>query len=379
MMDGRWMRAAAAMILLAAVRFALGFFGGPGVPETGWAQASGPRGWSFPTDHGAHPAFRTEWWYFSGTLSGEDGREFGYQLTFFRQGLALRPAVPENPWSVRDVYFAHLAVTDVAAKRFRMSERASRPGPGLAGASTAGLDIHLLGWSARMDETGFRIRASGDGIVLDLELDPARPVILHGANGLSAKGTGPGQASYYASVTRIGTRGRLVPGPGEKVIPVEGTSWFDHEFGSGVLPHEAAGWDWMGLGLDDGRDIMVFRLRRPDGTDVPGSLSGTLVDPDGTIRSLAGANIEWTVLDHWTSPSDKAEYPRRRRLRIAAAGIDIETAPLVDDQELRTPASTRITYWEGLVSARGVSAGRAVLGRGYVEMTGYAGRLGGIF
>ena len=367
------------LALIGAALLALAGSGGGAPREAEWAQASGPRKWVFPADHGAHPEFRTEWWYFTGMLSDSAGGEYGYQLTFFRRGLRFEPAVPANPWSVRDVFFAHLAVTDIARKRFRMSERASRPGPGLAGSSSEGLDLHLLGWSAKMDQGSVRLRASGDGIVLDLELEATRPVVLHGANGLSRKGPGPGQASYYSSLTRIGTRGVLIPGPEESAIPVRGTSWFDHEFGSGVLPAEAAGWDWMSLGLNDGRDLMVFRLRRPDGTDVPGSSAATLIGPGGKVRALAGADFAWDVLDRWKSPRSGADYPRRRRFRIPSFGIDVEIAPLVDGQELLTPGSTRVTYWEGAVSALGVSEGRPVRGRGYVEMTGYAGRLGGVF
>lgn len=365
--------------LIAAACLYLAGAGAGAVVGAQWAQADRPRAWSFPSDYGAHYEFRTEWWYFTGHLTDDNGQEFGYQLTFFRRGLLFEPEDPDNPWSVRDVYFGHLAVTDVSRQSFRMSERASRPGPGLAGASAGRLNLRLLGWTAVMDQEVIRLHASGDGIALDLELVPSRPAVLHGSNGLSGKAPGPGQASYYASLTRIRTRGTLVSGRGEKAVPVSGTSWFDHEFGSGVMPADAAGWDWLSLGLDDGRDLMIFRLRRADGIALPGSSAGTIVEPDGKVRTLSGGDFAWDVLDRWKSPASGALYPRRHRLKVASAGIDLEIGPLVDGQELQTPKSTGITYWEGASSASGVSAGRPVRGRGYVERTGYAGRLGGMF
>jgi len=362
---------AAAMLLVLSVSA-----GGGAVAATGWSLADGPRSWRFPTDHGAHPAFRTEWWYFTGNLSDEAGSEYGYQLTFFRRGLRPEPAVPGNAWSVRDVYFAHLAVTDVSRGRFLMAERASRPGPGLAGAAGDRLDVHLLGWTARMDGSLIRLRAAAEALDLELDLEPSRPVVLHGDKGLSRKGPRPGQASYYASLTRLETRGRLGSGGGGAPVTVKGTSWFDHEFGSGALPEDLAGWDWLGLRLDDGRDLMIYRLRRADGSAAPES-SGTLVAPDGTASAVSMAGFAWEVLDRWRSPRSGGDYPGRTRLRLPADGIELEIVPLVEDQELRTPGSTRITYWEGAVAARGTSGGRTVSGRGSVEMTGYAGRLGG--
>lgn len=343
-----------------------------------WAQALGPRRWSFPRDHGAHPEYRTEWWYFTGNLSDRAGRRYGYQLTFFRQGLRREPLRPSNPWSVRDLYLAHVAVADPSTGRFRYADRTSRTGPGLAGASTAGLEVWLLGWSARTQGDPIRLRAGTIDLALDLELTPRKPVVLHGEGGLSRKGPGPGQASYYASVTDLATSGRLRLGRSGPWLEVTGTSWFDQEFGSNQLAADQRGWDWVSLHLSDRRDLMLYVLRRTDGAVEPSS-SGTLVEPDGTARHLFLSDLALIPLSHWTSPRTGARYPNRWRLRVPSAGIDLELTPWLADQELVTGASAGVVYWEGATGGHGVSEGKPVRCEGYVELTGYGGSLGGLF
>ena len=363
-------RLAAALLLLLAAS-------GSGAAAD-WAQAVGQRNWSFPRDHGAHPEYRTEWWYFTGNLQDDAGKRYGYQLTFFRQGLRLEARLPENPWSVRDVYLAHFAVTDAASGTFRFSERTSRAGPGLAGARAETLDAWLLDWSARMEQGQVLLKARTPDIELSLRLTPRKPIVLHGRDGLSAKGPKPGQASYYASFTDLETRGTLRTSPGGEGIPVTGTSWFDQEFGSNQLSVEQAGWDWLSLHLTDGRDLMVYRIRRADGSLEPAS-SGTLVESDGRSRNLPLADLRLEVLDHWKSPHTQARYPSRWRLSVPSAGIELALEPWVADQELVTEASTGVTYWEGAVGGKGRSGGRDVTCEGYVELTGYGGRIGGLF
>ncbi len=341
----------------------------------GWAQALAPRAWAFPRDHGAHPEYRTEWWYFTGNLRDGSGGRYGYQITFFRVGVVPEPLLPGNPWSVRDVYLAHLAVTDAGSGTFRYEEAAGRPGPGLAGASPEGLRVWLLGWSARMEEGVVRLEAPGREVGIELVLRPRKPVVLHGEGGLSPKGPRPGQASFYASITDLATEGRIRPGPGRGWVGVSGTSWFDHEFGSNQLAPDQAGWDWMGLHLSDGRDLMVYVLRRTDGS-VERASSGTLVEPGGRARRLGREDFEIRVRGRWTSPRSGARYPGRWRVRVPPAGIDLTLAPLVPDQELE---ASGISYWEGAVSGGGTSAGRRVRCEGYVELTGYAGPLGDLF
>lgn len=353
--------------------------GCPTPPAAGaeeWAQVLEPRRWSFPKDHGAHPEYRTEWWYFTGNLRDDSGARYGYQLTFFRRGLRPKPARGDNPWSIRDLHLAHFALTDVAKKHFRWKERVSRAGPGLAGARTDGMDVWLLNWSAKMKGSTIFLKVQESDMGISLEHTPRKPIVIHGRKGISQKGPKPGQASYYASFTHLETKG-FFKLDGSKVA-VQGRSWFDQEFGSNQLAADQKGWDWFGLHLSDGRDLMLYFLRRADGTVEPSS-SGTLVFPDGKTRHLVLADFRVSVLDRWKSPRSGGVYPSRWRVEIPGAGIDLEIFPRLADQELTTEGSTGVIYWEGTVAGKGRSAGQEISCEGYVEMTGYAGSLGGIF
>jgi len=349
-----------------------------GAAETEWARVIGPRIWSFPRDHGAHPEYRTEWWYFTGTLMDDANSRYGYQLTFFRQGIRSRIPDKAGLWDIRDLYLAHFAITDASKSQFRFAERVSRAGPGLAGARTDGIDVWLLNWSARMKGSGISLEARSPDMELTLNLTPRKPVVLHGQNGFSKKGPGEGQASYYASFTDLETHGFLKIQPNSSRVAVKGKSWFDHEFASNQLSPNQQGWDWFSLHLSDGRDLMIYFLRLKDGSVEPAS-SGTLVLPDGQVRHLKLADILVSALDRWKSPRSRGEYPSRWRIQIPSAGVDLVLGPLVADQELNTEGSTGVTYWEGAVTGKGSSAGQAVTCEGYVELTGYAGSLGGIF
>jgi predicted secreted hydrolase len=343
-----------------------------------WARVLEPRIWTFPRDHGAHPEYRTEWWYFTGNLLDEAGSRYGYQLTFFRQGIRSKIPDQASPWEIRDLYLAHFAITDVSKNQFRSTERVSRAGPGLAGARTDGMDVWLLNWSAKMKGSLISLEAKSSGMELRLDLAPRKPVVLHGQNGFSRKGPGKGQASYYASFTDLETHGFLKTDPTSSRIAVRGQSWFDHEFGSNQLSESQKGWDWFSLHLSDRRDLMIYLLRLKDGFVEPAS-SGTLVEQDGTSRHLKLAEISVSVLNRWKSPRSGGEYPSRWRIRIPSEGIDLTFAPMVSDQELNTQNSTGITYWEGAVAGKGTSGGKAVSCEGYGELTGYTGSLGGIF
>ncbi len=373
----------------------------------GYARAVEPRSFRFPEDHGPHPRFRTEWWYLTGNLAAEDGRRFGIQLTFFRNALTpppedvtqTAPADRPSAWATRQTWFAHFALTDVAAGRFVSAERLVRGAVGLAGAEvrsehgegTSGLDLWVADWTARTVPAGaapgpaaagllpLRLRAADGaqekGIGIDLVLRPDKPPVAHGEGGLSRKGGGPGNASYYYSFTRLPAEGTVVTG-GERVA-VTGRLWMDREWSTSALTPEQQGWDWFSLQLDDGRDLMVYALRLRSETSaeragdvervLDSASSGTLVEPDGTARHLELSDVEIEPIDRWQSPRSGAVYPIRWRLRVPDAGIDLMIATPVEDQEL----DVGFRYWEGAVTAEGTSADRPVSGRGYVELTGY--------
>lgn len=338
----------------------------------------GSREWSFPRDHGAHPDYRTEWWYYTGNLADADGNRYGYQLTIFRQSMRKAASIPENPWSARDLYLGHLAVTDAAKRTFRHDERLSRSGPGLAGASTEGMKVWVLGWSATMENENISLKAQTVEMELDLTLRPRKPIVLQGANGLSKKGPTEGQASFYASFTDLATTGTIRTGSDQKPLAVEGTSWFDQEFGSNQLAEDQAGWDWVSMHISDGRDIMLYLLRKKDGAIEPAS-SGTLIESDGKSRHLELNDFSLETLDRWKSPKSGATYPSRWRLLIPSVKVSIEFTPILADQELTTKEPVGVAYWEGAVEGSGSSADKTVECKGYVEMTGYASDMGGFF
>ncbi|HBA88494.1 MAG TPA: carotenoid 1,2-hydratase [Geobacter sp.] len=337
-----------------------------GTPAEGFLRANAPRRFIFPEDHGPHPGFRNEWWYFTGNLQGADGRRFGYQLTFFRAALTPHPAPRTSAWGSNEIFMAHLAVTDVAGKRFRYAERFSRVAPGLAWAGGRPLSIYLENWRAQETSEGpfgMRLSAADAEMALDLNLVPVKGVVLNGEGGLSRKSAAPGNASYYYSMPRLASSGSIRIG-GES-FRVTGLSWLDREWSTSALEKGQQGWDWFALQLEDGRDVMFYRLRRVDGSSDPFS-AGTLVAADGTTRELKREEVELKVTGWWTSPTSGARYPSSWRMRIPAQRIDLEIVPRLADQEL----NTGFRYWEGAVAVRGL--GGAPGGSGYLEMTGYA-------
>ena len=333
----------------------------------GFARATAPREFRFPADHGPHPEFRHEWWYFTGNLRAPGGRRFGYQLTFFR--FALSPGSPDrrSRWATNQAYMAHFAVTDAQGNRFRHFERTGRGALGLAGAAAQPFRVWLDDWSAEGAEAStlpIRLRAAEQEAAVDLVLDTTRSIVPQGNRGFSRKGAAPGNASHYYSMTRLATRGTLrVDGVS---IPVEGNSWLDREWGTSALEKGQAGWDWFALQLSDGRDLMFYRLRREGGGTDPFS-AGTLVLPDGSHRPLSPDDVRIEDLESWRSPKSGVRYPSRWRLRLPHEGLELEVLPRIADQELRTA----VRYWEGAVGVRGTSRGEPVEGEGYVELTGY--------
>ncbi|NIR32150.1 MAG: carotenoid 1,2-hydratase [Gammaproteobacteria bacterium] len=339
-----------------------------GDESEGFARVLEARELVFPRDHGPHPDYRSEWWYFTGNLQTDAGRRFGYELTFFR--FALRPgeAARESRWATRQVYMAHLALTDVEDKRFRFYERVVRGAAGLAGARASPFRVWAEDWFVEAPETAafpWRLRAAVENIDLDLQLTGTKPAVLQGDQGLSRKSAAPGNASYYYSIPRLRTRGSITVGG--KRFSVRGQSWMDREWGTSALARDQAGWDWFALQLDDGTDLMFYRLRRKDGA-IDSFSAGSLVGPQGRKQPLAHEDVDIEVLDTWASPRGGATYPSRWRLRVPTAGLALSIQPLLSDQEL--DASVR--YWEGAVRVSGRHGEKPVRGYGYVELTGYA-------
>lgn len=337
-----------------------------GASPDGFLRALEPRRFSFPADHGPHDGFRNEWWYFTGNLADAAGRSFGYQFTFFRVALRPRPVARDSSWGAGEVWMAHLALTDVTGRRFRHAERLSREALGLAGAGGRPLRVWLEDWQAvEVATRPWTVRLTGneEDWGIDLTLRAVKPEVLNGAGGLSRKGGEPGNASYYYSLPRMETSGTIRAGG--TTFTVSGLSWLDREWSTSALAPDQTGWDWIALHLNDGRDLMYYRLRRRDGTTDPAS-AGTIVAADGSYRHLAAAAATLETLSWWSSPAGGARYPSRWRLRVPAEGIDLDIVPRLPDQEL----FTTIRYWEGAVEVRS-SAGKGIAGSGYVELTGY--------
>ncbi|MBW1789253.1 MAG: carotenoid 1,2-hydratase [Deltaproteobacteria bacterium] len=338
----------------------------------------GPCGLEFPKDHGAHSGYQTEWWYYTGNLESPDAKQnFGFQLTFFRVAIAPPGSErdwPPNPsqWRTRHLYMGHAALTDLKRSRFYYDERIARGAAGLAGvtAEQTGATVFLGNWSARLGKDEHLLHAKADGFSLDLRCVPAKPPVLHGIGGYSRKGARPQSASCYYSFTRLETTGTVSVGG----IPasVTGTAWMDHEFSTAPLEKDLTGWDWFSIQLNDNTELMMFLLRQENGNLSPYS-SGTFVDADGAIRHLTKADFQVTTLDRWRSPNTGAVYPSRRRIRVPHASLELDLSPNLSDQELITQNTTGVVYWEGSVSVKGTVSGKTVSGKGYVEMTGYAG------
>ena len=353
-----WPRPRAPLQATVAVREALAD------DRAGFARAMAPRPFQFPADHGPHPEFRTEWWYYTGNLQTADRRHIGFQLTFFRVALAPTEQPRASAWATRQLYFAHFAVTDTAASRFHAFSRTGRGALGMAGAEAAPFRVWIDGWSAEGAGASPRLRASDGDVAIDLELSATKPVVLQGERGLSRKGPEPGNASFYYSFTRMPARG--VVRLGAETLAVSGEAWMDREWSTSGLGADVQGWDWFAVQLDDGRELMVYLLRRRDGTLDPFS-AGSLVAPDGAVRALGAGDVRVETLAHWSSARSGVRYPARWRLTVPSAELRLDIEPRRADQELRV--NTR--YWEGAVAVTGMAGAWSIRGHGYVELVGY--------
>ena len=334
------------------------------------------RTFSFPQDHFSHPEFKTEWWYYSGHLYSQDKKSYGYQLTFFRTGLN-RETKQRSKWSIQDLYFAHLAITDESKKKFGYLEKISRGSLGEAGASAFKASektfrIWIEDWSiegAGPTIQNHSLKAGDRNFGIELLLTPEKNPVIHGQNGISQKAEGEGYASHYYSISRLKTEGKIFLQ--NKEISVQGISWMDHEFGSSQLREYQAGWDWFSIQLANGMELMFYQIRWKDGKVDPHS-SATIISPDGTHQHLAKKEFQIEALDQWKSSKSSAIYPSKWKIRVPGHQIELTLSPTVKDQELITKESTRVTYWEGSVKVEGKYQGGSINGMGYAELTGYA-------
>ncbi len=337
-----------------------------------FANVTPGRAFSFPADHGEHPEFKTEWWYFTGNLSDSAGHSYGYQLTFFRSGVA----TPEHPaassaWAPSDIMMGHFAISDAESQRFYPFERFARRALGLSGVALqeGKVAVWLEDWRLEREASGrWSLQASdtlpdGTPITLALTLDESKPPVLQGQDGYSRKGPKPEQASYYVALTRLASKGQLTLG--DRQMAVGGSSWYDHEWSSSPLAPGLVGWDWFSLQLDDDWELMIYLLRYKDGRLEPAS-SGSLIAPDGRKSALELSRFQVEVTSRHRSARG-VEYPSGWVVRLPEQQLELEITPRLLDQEM----ASGVPYWEGAVSLRGTRQGRPVAGSGFVEMTGY--------
>jgi predicted secreted hydrolase len=324
--------------------------------------------YEFPRDFFGHPEYQTEWWYYTGNLRSADGRKFGFELTFFRSGVSRDPA-SSGRWDLQDIYFAHFALSDLDGKHFFHTERSSRGGPGLAGADASLAKVWNGSWSVSWKDGSEILAALAEQNALRLTLRPRKPPVVHGMNGVSQKSAGAGRASHYFSETRLQVSGSIQSGG--KDFEVSGQAWMDHEFFTEQLAPEQVGWDWLSLQLEDNTELMLFRIRRRDGSVDPFS-SGTFVDAKGNVRHL---NREEFVLqpsgETWRSPDSGASYPIHWQIRVPSLQIALDATTPLSSQELISNAGTSPSYWEGAIVLSGDQNSRPLHGLGYLEMTGY--------
>jgi predicted secreted hydrolase len=334
-------------------------------------------GWKydFPGDHGNHPSFKTEWWYFTGNLEDAKGVEFGYQLTFFRQGI-IPPGKHSDVTSrflARDIQFAHFAVSEITRGPFHFAQRLSRGAFGEAGFGDGNRLAWIQSWECWLEgEHAFRLKAREGEVSIDLSMTSEKPPIFHGADGISRKAEGEGRASHYYSLTRLNTTGTVTTPAGS--FEVKGWSWFDHEWATNQLAANQVGWDWFSLQFEDGSDLMMFQIRTKDGGRDPYS-GGTYVSADGTTTAIDNSEFSLEPGELWKSPATGGTYPVTWKLTIPKLKMDLAISAARNNQELDLRP---IAYWEGAIRVTGRRQGEAVKAKGYLEMTGYGSAVVGM-
>lgn len=322
----------------------------------------------FPRDHFNHPEFRTEWWYYTGNLRSRDGRGFGFELTFFRHAVSRQPA-PASPWEIQDLYLAHFALSDLDGGAFHHEQRVNRGGPGLAGASEDLSRVWNGNWRVRWEGENQYLEGTAARFAIRLGLRPEKPPVINGLDGVSQKAAGRGRASHYISLTRLAASGSIeIDG---RRSDAEGSAWMDHEFFTHQLEQGQAGWDWFSIQLDDGTDLMLYRLRRADGSADPFS-AGTVVDARGAARHLPASAFTLQPAGRtWRSPDTGGVYPLEWRIAVPSLDLSLEAATPLDEQEIVSRHRSVPSYWEGAIRLSGRRGSRPVAGVGYLEMTGY--------
>lgn len=332
--------------------------------------------YEFPRDYFSHPDYQIEWWYYTGNLRAPDGHRFGFELTFFRQGIRLseQQAAESDPaWRPDQIYLAHLALSDIDGQEFYHAERLNRAGPGLAGSSLAQQRYWNGNWQARWTSlaTGEQeLQAVCDRFTLHLNLKPQKPLVIHGKDGVSQKGPQPGEASHYISFTRLSAAG-VLSGWNDRSYSLSGVAWMDHEFFSQTADETLQGWDWFAIQLNNNEELMLYRLRRKSGEWDPFS-SGTYVDGHGRAQFLSASDFSLSQEDSWQSAASGARYPLAWKISIPRLQLELSEQTSLRDQELFSKDSVTPTYWEGAVAYNGRIHSQPVQGVGYLEMTGYA-------
>jgi predicted secreted hydrolase len=324
--------------------------------------------YEFPRDYFNHAEYQTEWWYYTGNLQASNGHKFGFELTFFRQGVS-RDLTAKSAWDLKDVYFAHFALSDLDGKKFFYTERTNRPGPGLAGASAQLQKVWNGNWSVTWANGAEQLQAFAGNQALNLVLVPKKRPVIHGENGVSQKSAGPGRASHYFSETRLVASGSLTFDSRE--YSVSGLAWMDHEFFTHQLEADQVGWDWFSIQLDDNTELMLFQIRKKNGSIDPFS-AGTFVDARGRVTRLASTDFELLPSsDRWASAATKAQYPIAWRIRVPSLRLTLEATTPLRSQELVARSNMAPSYWEGAILLQGKKNASDIAGSGYLEMTGY--------
>jgi predicted secreted hydrolase len=321
---------------------------------------------TFPQDYFNHEDYQTEWWYYTGNVTSTDGHRFGFELTFFRQGVSREAAL--NPWTVPDLWMAHIALSDISGQKFYSEERLNRAGPGIAGVDAQSGLVWNGNWQAQISDSEELLRGVAGKFQLTLNLHPVKQPVIQGQNGASQKAEGSGHASHYFSLTRLLTKGTIdLAG---KSYRVEGTSWIDHEFFTGSMAANETGWDWLSIQLADNSELMLYRLRHKDGSIDPYS-SGSYIDASGKTQFLSTKDFKMTPANTvWTSPATKATYPVHWHVSIPTLKLEMDVTTPLQSQELTGKFGT--TYWEGAVDIAGDRDQSPLRGVGYLEMVGYA-------